>query len=72
MAKEGQGYPCCQHDMMMMIYIYIYAYVCVCVCVCVHTHTHSEKLLANLVEGDLKAPFPIATTLRCRGGCYVP
>ena len=22
MAKEGQGYPCCQHDMMMMM-IYI-------------------------------------------------
>ena len=21
-AREGQGYPCCQHDMMMMIYIY--------------------------------------------------
>ena len=19
MAKEGQGYPCCQHDMMMMM-----------------------------------------------------
>ena len=19
MAREGQGYPCCQHDMMMMI-----------------------------------------------------
>ena len=25
--------------------------------------------LATLVEGDLKAPFSIATTLRCRGGC---
>ena len=24
---KGQGYPCCQHDMMMMIYIYIYIYM---------------------------------------------
>ena len=29
-----------------------------------------KKKLATLVEGDLKAPFSIATTLRCRGGCY--
>ena len=34
--------------------------VCVCVCVCWLT----------IVEGDLKAPFQIATTTRCRGGCY--
>ena len=26
--------------------------------------------LATLVEGDLKAPFSIATTLRSRGGRY--
>ena len=25
--------------------------------------------LATLVEGDLKAPFSIATTSRCKGGC---
>ena len=25
--------------------------------------------LATVVKGDLKAPFSIATTLRCRGGC---
>ena len=24
MVREGQGYPCYQHNMMMMIYIYIY------------------------------------------------
>ena len=33
-----------------------------------------EKLtivkLATLVEGDLKAPFSIATTPSCRGGRY--
>ena len=26
--------------------------------------------LATVVEGDQKAPFSIATTLRCRGGHY--
>ena len=26
--------------------------------------------LATLVEGDPKAPFSLATTPRCRGGCY--
>ena len=26
--------------------------------------------LTSVVEGDLKAPFSIATTLRCRGGRY--
>ena len=24
MAREGQGYPCYQHDMMMMIYILVW------------------------------------------------
>ena len=24
----------------------------------------------DIVEGDLKAPFSIATTPRCRGRCY--
>ena len=26
--------------------------------------------MATVVEGDQKAPFSIATTPRCRGGCY--
>ena len=26
--------------------------------------------LATLIEGDLKAPFSVATTPRCRGGHY--
>ena len=31
----------------------------------------SKKVkLATIVEGDPKAPFSIATTPRCRGGCY--
>ena len=25
---------------------------------------------ANVVESDQKAPFSVATTQRCRGGCY--
>ena len=31
---------------------------------------HSKVKLATIVEGDLKAPFSIATTPRCRGGRY--
>ena len=30
--------------------------------------TRPSDKLATLVEGDLKAPFSIATTLRCREG----
>ena len=37
----------------------------VCVCVCLHAYK-----LATVVEGDQKAPFLTATTLRCRGGHY--
>ena len=29
-----------------------------------------ELCWQTIVEGDPKAPFLIATTLRCRGGCY--
>ena len=30
----------------------------------------SKVKLATVVEGDQKAPFSIATTLKCRGGRY--
>ena len=30
----------------------------------------SKVKLATVVEGDQKAPFSIATTLWCKGGCY--
>ena len=30
----------------------------------------SKVKLAIIVEGNPKAPFSIATTPRCRGGCY--
>ena len=35
-----------------------------------HTHIYIYLKLATIVEGDQKAPFSIATTLRCRGGRY--
>ena len=51
-------------------YIYIY----------IHTHTHTQKYiltykvkkvkLVTIVEGDLKALLSMATTPRCRRGCY--
>ena len=41
-------------SLMFIIYIYIYIY---------------KLKLATLVEGNPKAPFSIATTSRCRGGC---
>ena len=34
---------------------------------------YSKVKLATLVEGDSRAPFSIATALRCRGGrCSIP
>ena len=33
-------------------------------------HVEVKVKSATLVEGDPKAPFSIATTPRCRGGCY--
>ena len=41
-----------------------------------HTHTHTPNFtyykvkLAIVVKGDLKAPFSLATTPRCREGHY--
>ena len=37
--------------------------------VCCYMALFKVKLV-TLVEGDLKAPFSIATTPRCRGGRY--
>ena len=33
-------------------------------------YIHKSKKMATVIEGDQKAPFSIATTPRCRGGCY--
>ena len=33
-------------------------------------YRNSKVKLVTVVEGDQKAPFSIATTARCRGGCY--
>ena len=49
------------HIRIVSIYLYIHKY-------------KSSKVkvnLATIVEGDQKAPFSIATTLRCRGGHYI-
>ena len=35
----------------------------------IRTHYFKSKL-ATVVEGDQKAPFSMATTLRCRGGRF--
>ena len=39
-------------------------------CCGVQIGVRSKVKLATLDEGDLKAPFSIATTPRCRGGHY--
>ena len=45
--------------------LYIYTFLKFFLCLCVH-----KVKLANIVEGDPKAPFSIATTPRCWGGRY--
>ena len=35
-----------------------------------HLFAHNLRKLAILIKGDSKAPFSIATTPRCREGCY--
>ena len=45
------------------IYMYIYIYIYVCVCVCINK-------LVDLVEGDSKSLFSLATTARCREERY--
>ena len=58
------------------IFIFICVCVCVCVCACVrvsvslymHIYMYMYKVkLATVVKGDPKAPFSVATTLRCKG-----
>ena len=43
---------------------------CVCVYIYIYIYIYIYELLATVVEGAQKAPFSIATTPRCRGGCY--
>ena len=54
-------------------YIYIYIYISVCVCVLVYIYLYIYirvvRNLSNLIEGDRKAPFLIATTSSYRGQC---
>ena len=48
----------CINEEMLPKYTYIY------------NETYKEVKLVTLVDGDLKAPFSIATRPRCRGGRY--
>ena len=45
--------------LLIVIYIYIYVF----------TYIKGKVVLVTVVEGNLKAPFLWATTLRCRRGC---
>ena len=47
-----------------------YMYIPTKVCKRIFTPACMLLLLATVVEGDQKSPFSIATTPRCRGGCY--
>ena len=53
----------------MYIYIYIHVYGYAYMCIYLYMYAYKIKL-ATLVVGEQKAPNSIATTLRCRGGCY--
>ena len=52
---------CVWIDMYIFMRVCVYRNICVCV--------YKVKLM-TVVKGDLKAPFPIATTLRCWTQCY--
>ena len=39
-------------------------------CLFAYVSVKKEVKLATIVKGDLKAPFSIATTTRCKGGHY--
>ena len=43
---------------------------CVCLCVCTYIYIYIYKKLVTIVKSNLKAPFSISTTLRCRKGHY--
>ena len=53
----------CTYTHTHIIYVYIYIYY--------GNFVNKKKLkLATKVEGEPMAPFSLATTLRCKGGCY--
>ena len=52
------------------IYIYILIYMSVYLYIYIYIYTWSKVELATVVKGDLKGPFSIATTPRCKGGRY--
>ena len=48
--------------------MYLYIFVCVCVCIYVCIYVYKSVKLVTIVEGNLKAPFSLASTPMCRGG----
>ena len=55
--------------MCMRACVFVCANACAYLCV-LHTSKKKKVKLATLIDGDPKAPFSIATTPRCMGGCY--
>ena len=50
MAREGQGYPCCQHDMMMMI-LKNWLFVTSCSCGGISKYIHTHILIHEVTRG---------------------
>ena len=67
MAREGQGYPCFQRDMMMIIYIYIhiyiYIYIFVYVYVCVSLNESFVTLKQTYTGSPMNKETPILLKL---------
>ena len=38
----------------------------------IYLHPYYRNIKCKSKAGDPKIPFPVATTPRCRGGCYLP
>ena len=53
----------------MCVCVCLYACMYMSVCVYLYIYVYISNL-ANIVEGEPKAPFSLATTLRCKGRCY--
>ena len=56
MAREGQGYPCYQRDMMMMM-IYIYIYIYTHIYIYIWYKNVNKRLLLLLLNKYFKIPL---------------
>ena len=57
-----------QYTTLLYIYIYIYTHTHTHIYIYIYVHIYVSQL--TIVEGDPKAPFSIANTTGCRGGCH--